>query len=244
MKKGIPGNSSPTGTLETVFAEKRQTSLGDTTNTTVYVEFQCSALARFLSHADLLRTLVRSCVRAGLTLKYTQGFNPRPRISLPLPKAVGLDSRGDVLCFQLADQSEPVDEDHINWRLSKQLPQGISVLSVTMTPCKHSLQPSSATIAIPLHAARMNEALQNKIKSLMDSTQCVITRAAGKNKTKEIEIRQFVLSLHTTERGIDVTCPITPQGSVRIDEILSVLNIDREDLAGPIQRSHVQWRLN
>ncbi len=244
MKKQIPGTRCRVGTLETVFAEKRQTNLEDTTNTTVFVEFQCTALARFLSHADLLRTLVRSCVRAGLTLKFSQGFNPRPRISLPLPKAVGLDSRGDVLCFQLADRCEPVDEDHIDQCLSKQLPEGISVLSVTMTPSKHSLQPASANITIPLPAARMDEALHDKIKSLMDSAQCVITRTAGKNKTKEIDIRQFVSSLHTTAQGIDVTCIITPHGSVRIDEILSVLSIDRDDLPGPIQRSHIRWQLN
>ena len=231
------------GTLETVFADKRQTVLGDT-DATVYVEFQCRGLARFLSHADLLRTLVRACVRADLTLKYSQGFNPHPRISLPLPKAVGLDSRGDVLCFQLALWRDHIDGEYINQRLSKQLPQGITLLSVIMTPLKHSVQPNSAMITIPLDAARMNEALQNKIKSLMGSTQCVIARTAGHNKTKEIDIRQFVSSIHTTEQGIHVTCSIAPHGSVRIDEILSVLSIDRDDLTGPIQRSHIQWRLN
>ncbi|NQU06010.1 MAG: DUF2344 domain-containing protein, partial [Calditrichaeota bacterium] len=37
--------------------------------------------ARYLGHHDLMRAVTRSLMRAGLSLLYTQGFNPRPKVT-------------------------------------------------------------------------------------------------------------------------------------------------------------------
>ncbi len=50
------------------------------------LEFALAGDLRFLAHHDELRLLTRALVRAGWPLAYSQGFNPRPRLVLPLPR--------------------------------------------------------------------------------------------------------------------------------------------------------------
>ena len=47
--------------------------------------FQKTGNAVYISHLDLMRLFQRSFKRAGLPLTHTQGFNPRPSVSIALP---------------------------------------------------------------------------------------------------------------------------------------------------------------
>ena len=46
--------------------------------------------ARFISHLDILRALQRAFRRAGLPLKYSDGFNPHPELSFASALATGI----------------------------------------------------------------------------------------------------------------------------------------------------------
>ena len=62
--------------------------------------------AVWLSHLDLLRTFQRVFLRAGLTLRHSQGFHPHPLLTLALPLPVGQSSVCEVLDFE-TDGAEP-----------------------------------------------------------------------------------------------------------------------------------------
>ena len=64
-------------------------SASDRQKVLMAIKFKLYGTLRFLSHAELLRLFKHSCIRAGLELWYSQGFNPNPKISLPLPKSTG-----------------------------------------------------------------------------------------------------------------------------------------------------------
>ena len=49
------------------------------------IRFGKNPRLRFISHLDLMRVFQRAFKRAGLNLKHTQGFNPRPSVSIALP---------------------------------------------------------------------------------------------------------------------------------------------------------------
>ena len=55
----------------------------------------------WISHLDLMRLFQRAFKRAGLKLKHTQGFNPRPSVSIALPLSVGVESECELLDFDL-----------------------------------------------------------------------------------------------------------------------------------------------
>ena len=87
--------------------------------------FEKTGSAIWMSHLDLMRLFQRAFKRAGLPLKHTQGYNPRPSVSIALPLSVGVDSVCELLDFELDGLSIPCDE--ITERLNKTLVSGVVV---------------------------------------------------------------------------------------------------------------------
>ena len=90
--------------------------------------FEKTGNAIWISHLDLMRLFQRAFRRADLPLTHTQGFNPRPSVSIALPLSVGIESQCELLDFAL--EGEPVAEDEICNRLNEVLTDGIKILKV------------------------------------------------------------------------------------------------------------------
>lgn len=89
--------------------------------------FEKAGTARFISHLDLMRLFQRAFKRAGLPLTHTQGFNPRPSVSIALPLSLGAESHCELLDFDL---ESPVPLENIRNRLNAALIDGIRVREV------------------------------------------------------------------------------------------------------------------
>ena len=90
--------------------------------------FKKTGNAVWMSHLDLMRVFQRAFKRAGLPLTHTQGFNPRPSVSIALPLSVGVESECELLDFDLDGEQVPCDE--ILTRLNRALVEGVQVLQV------------------------------------------------------------------------------------------------------------------
>jgi radical SAM-linked protein len=82
---------------------------------------------KYISHLDLMRFWERALRRAGLSLAYTEGFNPHPRISLAAPLSVGVTSEAELMDVFLIRWDSP--QMFIN-RLRDQLPVGVMLMGV------------------------------------------------------------------------------------------------------------------
>lgn len=82
----------------------------------------------WISHLDLMRLFQRAFKRAELPLKHTQGFNPRPSVSIALPLSVGVESICEFLDFELEENNVSCDE--IMGKLNEKLVDGVSVRMV------------------------------------------------------------------------------------------------------------------
>lgn len=89
--------------------------------------FEKTGNAVWISHLDLMRVFQRAFQRAGLSLTHTQGYNPRPSVSIALPLSVGVESQCELLDFALNGEEEAAD---ILSRLNAALIPGVKVLSV------------------------------------------------------------------------------------------------------------------
>ena len=89
--------------------------------------FEKVGSARFISHLDLMRLFQRAFKRAELPLTHTQGFNPRPSVSIALPLSLGAESHCELLDFDLESSVAPED---IRNRLNAALIDGIRVREV------------------------------------------------------------------------------------------------------------------
>lgn len=80
---------------------------------------------RFLSHLDFVRTIERALRRSDLPIAFSEGFNPRIRLSFPGALSTGVESDAeqfDVWLNAPANEREAVD------RLRGLLPDGLEIL--------------------------------------------------------------------------------------------------------------------
>lgn len=90
--------------------------------------FEKTGNAVYLSHLDLMRLFQRAFKRAGLPLTHTQGFNPRPSVSIALPLSLGMESHCELLDFSL--EGEIPDYGELRDRLNEKLVEGVRILRV------------------------------------------------------------------------------------------------------------------
>jgi len=225
---------------------------------TAAVSFRIGGPLRFLSHAETLRLFHRACARATLAVRYTGGFNPHPKLSLPLPRAVGVASADELLLVRLDDaRGLPGPEDASGRRhyavmvreaLQEVLPEGIEVQGVELMRPGASFQAVSAVYRFPLGfpaASERGQRLEQRIDELGRCTTLPIERSApGKRRVRQIDLRAFLESAELTGDRLAVCCNITMAGSMRVDEMMQVFELNTEDLAGPIRRTDVQWNLS
>jgi len=220
------------------------------------VRFRIGGSLRFLSHAQTLRVFQRACVRAGLKIQYSQGFNPRPRLSLPLPRPVGVASDDELLCLRVRKSTSPQEHKStgtestydlctlVKADISSQLPEGCELFSVNVAEVGTSFQPCSAAYVLAVRKEYLNEELKAAIKRLLASESINLQRQIDKRKSriKNIDVRGFLESIELDGNSIIVECKISSAGSIRVDEILRLLELDVEKLASPIRRTNVQWQ--
>ena len=89
------------------------------------LRFEKTGRAVYISHLDLMATMQRAFSRAGYALKYSEGFNPHPLISIALPLSVGAASICELMDFRLLEER---DLKTLPDRLTAVLPDGIRAL--------------------------------------------------------------------------------------------------------------------
>ena len=230
---------------------------GAAKSVSVLIKFKIRGNLRFLSHAEVLKVFQRACVRAGVKMQYSQGFNPRPKLSLPLPRSVGVESDDELLCLRIDESTSAQAHKSISdlctsmkTRLSERLPEGCELLSVSVATANKSIRPCRATYVLTVRPEYVSEKLKAGIEHLLASdslnVQRRIHRKGRRQKTedstqKSVDVRGFLESIELDERGIVVECKVSSAGSIRVEEILQLLGLDVEKLAAPVRRTNVQF---
>lgn len=99
------------------------------------LKFAKTGRAVYISHLDLMRTMQRVFSRAGVALKYSEGFNPHAKISILLPLGVGMHSFCEYMDFSLTKE---YDLQELPERLNRFMPEGLEALEVYEAPEKGS----------------------------------------------------------------------------------------------------------
>ena len=91
------------------------------------LQFEKTGRAIYISHLDLMAAMQRGFARADLPLKFSEGFNPHPQISILLPLSVGTASVCELMDFRL---KEDRDISTLPEQLTAVMPDGIKALEV------------------------------------------------------------------------------------------------------------------
>ena len=158
--------------------------------------FEKTGNAIYISHLDLMRLFQRAFKRAGLNLKHTQGFSPRAMVSIALPLSVGVESRCEVLDYELVDQALSFEE--IRDRLNATMPAGIRVREAYDSPRK----PKDLThldIAIRLEYDNgVPQGAAEAIRALFALEEVIVTKR-GKNGPVDQNIVPMIFNLEVNE---------------------------------------------
>ncbi len=145
--------------------------------------FEKTGRGVWISHLDLMRLFQRTFKRGGMNLKHTQGFNPRAMVSIALPLSVGVESRCEILDFELVDQQLPFAE--IKERLNRTMPDGVRVLEVYDSPKKiKELTHLDCTLTLEYDNGVGHDAVA-KIKELFSQEEVLVTKKSKNGPTEQ-----------------------------------------------------------
>ena len=194
---------------------------------------------RFLSHAETIRVFQRACGRAGVKVAYSQGYNPHQRMSLVLPRSVGVESDDELLCLWLAEGQTGID----NEALKDELPDGIEIVSVETSQAKNVPEPISARYIMKVQGQEIDDGVRKRISEILADEKVIVNRRTGEDsRTKPVDVRPFLEAIKTEQGQVAVDCKISQAGTIRVDEILGLLHLKTADLTGPVKRTGVQWK--
>lgn len=207
-------------------------------------KFNVSGNLRFISHQEMLRVWHRGLIRSGVAVCFSEGFNPHPRISLPLPRSVGLEAEDEVACVWIEyPENAPLDISEAKARISKQLPAGCLLTDMEMPAGKISFQAVGVMYFLPVPVSEeIRTAAGNLLSRLAASEQITVERRVDETaRRRVVEVNEYISSISIDDKGVSVECRIKPAGSIRVDEIMSLLHIDVSLLTGPVRRTSVRW---
>ncbi len=176
---------------------------------------------RHLSHLELGAALHRAMRRARLPLRYSQGFNPRPKVTFGPALPVGSEGLGEWLEMEL---TEPVAAPLVTERLAAASPPGVAVIEAVALP--HDAPHLTAEIALATYEVTLPEALAAALARLPDrlaaaETLPVVRRRKGKKK--EVDLLPLVVDLAVEGSRVELTLRIADGGSTRPAELLAAL---------------------
>ncbi len=132
------------------------------------VKFLRGPEVKFISHLDIMRLWQRALARAGISLAYSEGFNPHPRMSLAAPLAVGITSKAELMDIVLSKWISPYS---FTATVSRQLPTGIEIIQVypilLNMPSLQS-QVRYAEFEVELETEKEQKEIESAIASLLD----------------------------------------------------------------------------
>ena len=98
----------------------------------IRIWFKKDGACRYISHLDLNRVMLRALHKSKIPIWHTEGFNPHPFATFPLPLSLGF--RGVNECMDVKLEDEEFSFKEIIDRLNDCLPPGIRIFDVTEAP--------------------------------------------------------------------------------------------------------------
>lgn len=182
---------------------------------------------RYVSHLDYANLFVRACKRAKLPMAYSEGFNPHMKVAFASALSLGAASDAEYVDFEMREDLAP---SLVIERLRNHLPRGAQIVRLKILEGKHKalmadVDEARYRIAVPY--AGDVEAVRTSVARYNAAESAVWERSTPK-KHRAIETKAYVKTpvSFQVENGrliFWMNLIVTPQGSVKPIEILSVM---------------------
>jgi radical SAM family uncharacterized protein/radical SAM-linked protein len=172
--------------------------------------------ARYFGHLELVNIFQRALKRAGIAVRFSEGFHPKPKISFDDPLPVGIESQQEQFVITVPDIVRPRD---VKAALNGQLPAGLEISDCQLAPKK---------AAAPLRKrVRYRVALQGalfdefRLKTFNERSDFYITLTDRKGKLKKIDLKDIVINSELLDAShLELTLQSEPGKTVRPFDVL------------------------
>ena len=163
----------------------------------VRIWFQKCMECRYISHLDLNRTMLRALHKSKIPIWHTEGFNPHPFATFPLPLSLGF--RGVNECMDVKLEDDDYSFEEIITKLNACLPRGIRVFDVTEAVMKAG-KIAYASFTVKLSEEKTpSSAICSELEALLSQDEILIEKKSKKG-FKTVDIKPAVQSYEISER--------------------------------------------
>ena len=185
-------------------------------------DFEC----RYISHLDLNRTMLRALHKSKLPIWHTEGFNPHPFATFPLPLSLGFRGINECMDVKLEDDNFLLSD--IPDRLNACLPRGIRVFDATEAVMKAGKVAYASFTLLIGNPTIATGKIATQLRELLDSEKIEIEKKSKKGmKTIDIKqgVKQFEMKEHFDAVQLDII--LTAGSSDNVNPNLLITALER-----------------
>ena len=167
------------------------------------IRFSKDGMVRYTSHLDLFRLFKRAFRRTGIGIRYSQGFNPHPKMGFAQPLSLGYAADGEYLEFE---SDESISGKRLLTDLQRNLPEGVTVTAVMQIPegqksMAASVEAAEYAVDYPLPFDAVDA--DAMISGYLSQPEILAKKRQKKTrKLKEVDIKSKIREIRA-ERGED-----------------------------------------
>ncbi|MDP4108437.1 MAG: TIGR03936 family radical SAM-associated protein [Bacillota bacterium] len=169
------------------------------------MRFSKTGNARYLSHLDTMHLFQRTFLRAGLPLRYTEGFNPHPYVSVLLPLPTSFAGLDEIVDFDL---TEDIPAELVLDKINAALPLGFCATELCEALDK-SREIAYASYRIELF---LDETAEKIIEILKKNTIMILKKS--KSGENEVNLKDYLAKASAYSEN----------GKIYIDAVISAGN--------------------
>ncbi len=192
----------------------------------VRIRFSKQDDLRLIGHRDLMRCFERLFRRAGVPLGMSQGFHPKPRMTFPLPLALGITGAKEIMECEI---TEPLSAEDLLARLKSQAPRGLIPHVAEILPAEAKKAQARSAVYQAEIPPPLGAGLNERIKDLLAQPTRIIVRARGRSP---IDLRPLLAELTFSEGLLRMRLLINQQGGVGPRDVLAVLGLEELESHG------------
>lgn len=152
----------------------------------IRAKFYKIGMLQYISHLDLVRTMTRVLVRAGIPAWYSQGFNPRLKLTFAMPLSIGTQSECEFFDIRLV---KPMELDEVKSRINAALTDEMQIVDVYQSERKFS-DIQWAEYEIKLTSPKLSADTAESLTELYTHSLTITKRS--KSGDKEVDILPYI----------------------------------------------------
>ena len=159
----------------------------------VRIHFRKVGPLAYISHLDLVRTMMKIVVRSGLPLWYTEGFNPKPKLVFAAPLSTGVESEVEFMDLRLA---EIIPEEEVVEKLNRVMPPDMQVVKAYY-PVGALSDLGAIAYKIVVSSPDVCEELRSRVGNALKKECYEVEKKTKKGDMKSVDIKSQVYEVET-----------------------------------------------